>query len=93
MTDQGVQLTLTLPDQLHGRLRAAAAASGETEAEYAITILKKALAGPGRPSLRRASTKKLHITTPLIGLVEGLLFGDATVVSHKLGCSPMCMAA
>ena len=55
------QITLTLPEEAYPRLQAAAAAAGETEAEYASRVLQAALRPP---SLRRASTKKLHITTP-----------------------------
>ncbi|GAB4824241.1 hypothetical protein N2152v2_011287 [Parachlorella kessleri] len=51
----------------------------DTEEDHAVKLLQRALAAPHPPPVRRSSTKKIHLTAPLIGLVEGLLYGDATV--------------
>lgn len=76
-----MRITLDLPDELYDRLQSAATASGDSELDYVRKVLQAALTplALAAPLRQKRPSRKLHFTAPIVGLVEGLLFGDTTV--------------
>lgn len=79
------EVTLTLPPDLAERLGQLATAHQQPVEEVIVAELRRSLSHLGAPSrhgsgrIQRGQSAALHLTSPIIGLVEGILSGETTM--------------
>ncbi|EFN55738.1 hypothetical protein CHLNCDRAFT_134073 [Chlorella variabilis] len=76
------EVTLALPTDLVEQLESLAHAQCQTFEEQVVAELRRSvsrLSGISCDRLARDQSSELHLTSPIIGLVEGLLTGETTI--------------
>ncbi|KAL4423277.1 hypothetical protein ABPG77_004546 [Micractinium sp. CCAP 211/92] len=79
------KVTITLPPDLAERLAQLATAHSQPVEAVIVSELRRSLSVQGALSRRRSSgiqreqSAALHLTSPIVGLVEGILSGETTV--------------
>lgn len=76
-----MEVTLRLPPDLSERLGQLAEEQNQTVEDVIVNELRRALSGLGRGNslIQRDQSSALHLTSPIIGLVEGILSGETTM--------------